>query len=135
MSRIALSLAWLGLVAITASAAEAPARPAQAKPIGIVCGVRGSTAIVFLNEADAVKVGEQFAIRRPRLLVAVATPKGQVTRWADWRDVGRLAIRALRGSRYALASILPPKAAGDGPAALAVRTGDSIYRSAQSPSQ
>jgi hypothetical protein len=110
----------------------ADARPKGTTVVGTVCSRLGSCVVVAAAEGVKLRLGEQFLVGRPSLLVAVAKGKQRLDAWGNWQEAGRIAIRLLRAERYAIAFVAsetPRTGLGQEPVPN-IRPGDLVYRPA-----
>ena len=125
---IALILAASWLLGAAEAEEAAGLRDARQGAIGVVTARRGSCVVVLAGKAGALAVGQELAVRRPTLLVAIAKGKEQVEAWGGWEEVGRVRVRVLRGPRGGLAFITHETARKgiDGKPAPNIRPGDAL---------
>jgi len=89
------------LLASLAHAAEkAPAS------VGTVTARTGSCVVVFLTEGVSVKSGDVLETHRALLLGALAQDGKRVDAWAKWESTGKIRLRVLRGTRFAVGFVL-----------------------------
>lgn len=121
------------LAGALAHAAEAPpAKPKNEALVGTVCGRQGNCVILALAQGVTVKPGDELAVGRSTLLIAMAAPKPRTTFWGDWQEAGRIQMRALLGTAHAIALVTadaPRPGAGPEPPPN-IRPGDTVYRPA-----
>lgn len=119
------------LASAAAWGAEAAAPRTEGAAVGTVCARRGSWVVLVAAKGVTLRAGEELAVGRPELLVAVAKGDEVAEAWGPWAAAGRLRIRALHGPRCAIAFIAAetPRTGVDGKPAPNIRPGDTLLRS------